>query len=168
MRAKRHIFHTLRIAFAALLLGAAPLHAQEISPEQLDLARKYVELTDRAQVYEISVVQTGIDTYQTLLAQNPELSTELDEVVGNTVQAYRGRKNELIDQFARVYAQRFTTDELTEIVAFYESDLGQKLSQQNFEANQQLTAIVGIFRQNLNIEFLAQVRAAMKEKGFDV
>jgi hypothetical protein len=36
----------------ALALGAAPSLAQEISPHQLALARKYVDLTNKAQIYE--------------------------------------------------------------------------------------------------------------------
>lgn len=161
----KSIISALCVAF---LLNTSPVAAQELSPELLDLARKYVDLTDRSQVYEVSVVQTGIDTLRTLTGQNPELADKLNDVVGETVKSYRERKGELMDQFARIYAQRFTVEELTVVVEFYESDVGQKLSRENFEANQQIGTVLRIFQQNLRIEFLASVRATLKEEGIDV
>lgn len=168
MTSIRNFNRFLGAAIAAFMITASPLTAQELAPEQLDLARKYVELTDRAQVYEVTIVQTGIDTLRTLLSQNPELADELDVAIGDTVKEYRPRKSELIDQFARIYAARFTVDELREIVAFYESDVGQKLSKENFEANRQLGTVLNIFRQNLSVEFLAKVRARLREQGIDI
>ncbi|UJQ94794.1 DUF2059 domain-containing protein [Mariluticola halotolerans] len=158
----------LCVVSAAWLLAAAPLAAQELSPEQLDLARKYVELTDRSQVYEVSVVQTGIDALKTLVSQNPSVGDEINTAIGDTVKSYNGRKNELIDQFARIYAARFTVEELQTIVDFYSSDVGQKLSKENFEANRQISTVLSIFQQNLRVEFLAQVRATLKERGIDI
>jgi len=158
----------LCVVSAVWLMAAAPLAAQELSPEQLDLARKYVELTDRSQVYEVSVVQTGIDTLKTLVSQNPEVGKEINTAIGDTVKSYKERKGELLDQFARVYAARFTVDELQTIVDFYSSDVGRKLSKENFEANRQLSTVLNIFQQNLRVEFLAQVRATLKERGIDI
>lgn len=158
----------IALVCALFMLNTAPVVAQELSPEQLDLARRYVELTDRSQVFEVSVVQTGIDTLRTLTGQNPEIADKLSDVVGETVKSYNGRKSELMDQFARIYAQRFTIPELQTIVEFYESDVGQKLSRENFQANQQIGTVLNIFQQNLRIEFLAQVRATLKAEGIDV
>ena len=155
-------------ALAVVALATAPTTAQEVSPEHLALARKYVELTDVAQVFEVAVVTTSFDVLGILTQQNPAIADELSIGVGDTVKEYKGRKGELLDQFARVYASRFTIEDLKQIVAFYESDVGQKLVKQNFEANQQIQAIMKIFRANLNTEFLAKVRATMKERGFDV
>lgn len=153
---------------AVFLLTATPLVAQELSPEQLELAREYVDLTDRSQVFQVSVVQTGIDTMRTLVSQNPEVAAELDEAISDVIKSYRPRKGELLDQFARIYALRFTAEELQKIVDFYASDIGQKLSRENFEANQQLGIVLNIFQQNLRTEFLAQVRATLKKRGIDI
>ncbi len=163
-KTKRAIF----LALAALFLVSAPVSAQEVDPGHLALARKYIDLTDRVQVFEVTVVQTSLDVLRVLTPLNPEVADELAIAVGDTVKSYRGRKDELLDQFARVYAQRFTVDELKEIVAFYESPVGVKLSKENFEANQQVQAIMTVFRNNLNTEFMAKVRATLKERGIDV
>jgi len=166
----RKLLHRTAMAVlsAVIMMGVSPATAQELSPEQMDLARRYVELTDNAQVFEVTVVTTGLNTMRVLLGQNPELEKQLDEAIGKTIEKYRARKGELIDQFARIYAARFTVEELTEIVAFYESDVGQKLSQQNLEANQQLSTVLKIYESNLQREFLASVRATLKEMGIDI
>src|SRR5690606_38971423 len=112
----------------AVLAVALPAMAQEVPPEQLALARKYIDLTDRAAVYEITLVEIGLGTMRQIVTQNPEISKETDLAVGKVLEQYRDRKGELLNQFARVYAARFTVEELQQIVAFYESPTGQKLA----------------------------------------
>lgn len=153
---------------AALLAVAAPAMAQEVPPEQLALARKYIELTDNAGVYEITLVDIGMGTLTELTTQNPELAKEVDLAIGKVLETYQGRKGELIDQFARVYASLFTVEELQQIVAFYESPTGQKLAQANTEVNQDLQAVLQVFTNNTRSEFFAKVRAELRAQGFEV
>ena len=153
---------------AAILAVALPAVAQEVPPEQLALARKYIELTDNASVYEITLVEIGIGTMRQIVTQNPELVDETDAAVGKILEEYRDRKGELIDQFARIYAVRFTVEELQEIVAFYESPTGQKLAQANTEVNSDLQAVLQVFTNNTRPEFFAKVRAELRAQGFEV
>lgn len=165
------IRNLISVAVALLLTMAimsGPVVAQELAPEHLALARKYVDLTDRAQIFEVTVVQTGINTMQTLASKNPEVVEQLDDAISETIKSYRPRKDELMNEFARIYALRFTTEELEKIVAFYASDVGQKLSKENFDANKQLSTVMNIFQQNLRVEFLASVRGRLKEMGIDI
>lgn len=165
MRAKALVAVVLS---AAILAVAAPAFAQEVPPEQLALARKYVDLTDRAGVYEITLVEIGIGTLRELTQQNPEIAVETDLAVGKVLEEYRDRKGELLDQFARVYAARFSVGELQEIVAFYESPTGQKLAQANTEVNSDLQAVLQVFTNNTRSEFFAKVRAELRAQGFEV
>lgn len=153
---------------AAILAVALPAVAQEVPPEQLALARKYIELTDNASVYEVTLVEIGIGTMRQIVTQNPELVDETDAAVGKILEEYRDRKGELIDQFARIYALRFTVEELQEIVAFYESPTGQKLAQANTEVNSDLQAVLQVFTNNTRPEFFAKVRAELRAQGFEV
>ena len=153
---------------AAILAVAAPAMAQEVPPEQLALARKYVDLTDSASVYEVTLVEIGLGTLRELTTQNPELAKETDLAVGKVLEEYRDRKSELMDQFARVYAVRFTVEELQEIVAFYESPTGQKLARANTEVNSDLQAVLQVFTNNTRSEFFAKVRAELRSRGFEV
>ena len=153
---------------AAILAVSAPAMAQEVPPEQLALARKYIDLTDRAAVFEITLVEIGIGTLRELTTQNPEIAEETDLAVGKVLETYKDRKGELLDQFARVYAVRFTVEELQEIVAFYESPTGQKLAQANTEVNSDLQAVLQVFTNTTRTEFFAKVRAELRAQGFEV
>ena len=114
----------LVVALLSLSLAAMSLPAMaqetELAPEHLDLARKYVALTDKSGIYEVALVETAVETMRTIITQNPELSEPVDKAITTTLETYRGRKNELLmDQFARVYALNFTMEELQQIVAFF-------------------------------------------------
>jgi hypothetical protein len=156
------------MASAAVLAFAAPVMAQEVSPEQLALARQYVDLTDNAAVFEVTMVETGIETMRQLVTQNPEIMDAVDGAVAKVLEDYRGRKDELMNQFARVYALRFSVEELQQIVAFYESDVGKKLSASNLEVNSDLQRVLQVFTENVKREFFAQVRAELRAQGVEV
>ena len=150
---------------AAILAVAAPAMAQEVPPEQLALARNYVELTDRAAVYETTLVEIAIGSMRQIVQQNPDIADQTNTAINKILEEYKGRKGELIDQFARVYAVRFTIPELQEIVAFYESPVGKKLSGANAEANTDLQRVLEVFTNNTRPEFFAKLRAELRAQG---
>lgn len=153
---------------AGMIAMSAPVFAQEVAPEQLALARKYVDLTDRGAVFETTVVEMGIETMRQIVTQNPEIIDETNETIGEVIKEYNGRKGELLDQFARVYAMRFSMEELNQIVAFYESPTGQKLAAANSEVNTDLRRIMQVYTNNLRTEFFAKVRASLRTKGIEI
>jgi len=156
----------LSLAMAAL--ATVPASAQEVSPDHLALARKYIDLTDQAAIYEVTLVETGIATMRTIVSQNPDIVDPVDKAITKVIETYRGRKSELLDQFARVYALRFSMPELQQIVTFYESEVGQKLAKSNLQINNELQTVMGVYQRNLKSEFFASVRAELKAAGIDV
>ncbi len=155
------------LAMMVSTLATLPATAQEVSPEHLDLARKYLELTDHAGIYEASVVQAGINTYRQLLPQDPDIGPQLNTAIETVIASYKGKKGELFDQLARVYALTFSPDELTEIVNFYGSPTGTKLAKANAQLNATVQRVMNIFSVNLNTEFFAKVRSELKAVGID-
>lgn len=151
-------------AFAQDTPAAQP---QEVSPEALALARKYIDLTDHGGIYETSIVRAGINTYQQLLPQNPEIAEPLNAAIEVVIASYKDKKGDLFDQMARLYAVNFTTEELQQIVDFYASATGQKLSKSNATLNPSLQRIMNLFSVNLSKEFFAKVRAELKSKGIE-
>lgn len=150
--------------------GGTAVVAQEgeIAPEHLAAARKYVDLTDRVGIFEVTIVETAVNTARTILRTNPDLLDPVDAAITKAIDAYKGRKDELMNQFARLYAINFSVDELNEIVAFYESPVGVKLSTTNATLNQSQKTIMDVFQANLRTEFFAMVRANLKDAGYDV
>jgi hypothetical protein len=157
------------VAVPALAQDQQPAAAQpqEVSPEALALARKYIDLTDHGGIYETSIVRAGINTYQQLLPQNPEIAEPLNKAIETVIASYKDRKGDLFDQMARLYAVAFTQDELQQIVDFYSTPAGQKLSKANADLNPSLQRIMNIFSVNLAKEFFAKVRAELKAQGID-
>ena len=159
----------LAVALSATILAvSAPAMAQEVPPEQLELARKYIDLTDRSAIYETTLVEIAIGTMRQIVQQNPEISEQTNTAISTILEEYKGRKGELLDQFARVYAVRFTIPELQEIVAFYESPTGKKLAAANAEVNTDLQRVMQVFTNNVRPEFFAKVRAELREQGIEL
>ena len=161
---------TVMLGLMLSLCGLMPsaVSAQEISPEHLALARKFVDLTDKAAIFEIALVQVGIDSLRTIVAQNPEKYDMVDAAITKVLEEYKGRKGELMDQFARVYAQSLTMDELQAIVDFYGSPVGQKLADVQAESNDDLQTVMSLYQINLRNEFFAQVRAELRAQGLNI
>ena len=153
---------------ATLIALAMPAIAQEVAPEHLALARKYVDLTDKSAIYETTLVETAIGAMKQIVQQNPEITAQTNEAIGKVLEDYKGRKGDLLDQFARVYAIRFTMEELQAIVDFYSSPTGLKLAEANSEVNVDLQRVMEVFNANVKQEFFAKVRAELRSKGIDI
>jgi hypothetical protein len=156
------------VVSAGVFALAAPAWSQEVPPEQLALARQYVELTDRSAIFETTMVEIAIGTMRQIVQQNPDISEQTNTSIGKILEQYRARKSELLDQFARVYAVRFTIEELQEIVTFYQSPTGTKLAQANLEVNQDLQRVMQVFTNNVRPEFFAAVRADLRAQGIEM
>jgi hypothetical protein len=149
----------------AIFAAALPGYAQEVSPDQLALARKYIDLTDKVDIFGTTIANTAAQTLGQILKLNPTLGQQATDAITQVVGTYKGQKSELLDQVARVYAQHFTGDELQQIVTFYGSPAGQKLASTNFDINQQLQKVLQLYQINLSTEFYAKVRSVLKDKG---
>lgn len=161
--------------FAALALGSAAVAQDaasdqptlEIAPDHLALARKYVDMTDTAKVFEDAVVRTAVQATRTLVAQSPDLSDQVAESAVGVMQEYQNRKGELFDQFARIYAIHFSPEELSEIIAFYETDVGQRLLSQLGDVNQELQLALQVYETNLSNEFMAKLKESLAGQGYE-
>jgi hypothetical protein len=154
----------LSLAFGA----AAPAVSQEIPPEQLALARKYVDLTNKAQIYEVLMIMTADKTSKLLTQQNPEIAKQINDTIGKALEARRGKNDELFNQIARIYAVSYTSEELQQIVAFYETPVGQKLATNAMAINQDVQKVMQIYTANFGTEFVREVRASLKAAGYNV
>ena len=162
------LVQALLVAIALFGMAAGAVRAQEISPEQLELAQQYLDITQRNDAYKVALLQVGRQTMRTIVEQNPDVAEKIAAVIEKTLLEYDENSKDLLLQFARVVAQRFTADELREIVAFYKTDTGKKLSDNNFAITRDLAAVLQIYQTNLQVEFYAKVKATLKEQGVDI
>jgi hypothetical protein len=157
----------LTAATPALAQGQAKTSqpAQEITPDRLALARKYIDLTDKVDIFGTTVAETAAQTLNQILKLNPGLEKQATSAVTDVVKQYKSQRGELMDQVARIYAQNFSTDELQQYVTFYSSAAGQKLAASNFDINQELQRVMELFSINLKTEFYEKVRTELKSQG---
>src|SRR5688500_5417777 len=97
INAMKFLSKRLSLLIAALLAftmaaSVVPAAAQEVAPEHLALARQYIDLTDKGNVYEGVLLSTAIDTMRTVVQQNPELVNQTDEAIKKSLDFYREKK----------------------------------------------------------------------------
>jgi hypothetical protein len=157
------------LALAAVLLGGAlgatAAFAQEIDPAQLALARKYVDLTNKGQLYEVILVQTAQKTSDLFVTQDPKNADKINDVIGKILETYKGKRDDLFNQVARIYAVSFTPAEMQQIVDFYSSPAGQKLANNAADINTSVQKVMQVYTYNLGTEFVTKVRGELKAEG---
>jgi hypothetical protein len=165
----RRLPAALFLAGTLAIASMSPAQAQqEISPEHLAAARSYIDMTDNASVYEITLIEIGLNVMRIIIQQDPALADPVQEAIQTAFDEYEARKGELYNQFARIYAMRFTQEELEGILEFYNSELGRKLLANNATINQDMQTVLGVWEQNTQREFLSRVRAILREGGYSV
>ncbi len=100
--------------------------------------------------------------------QSPNLIKELNDVAAQLRTELAPRHDELNEQFARLYAQHFTEQELKDILAFYSSPVGKKLTAEEPAFVEQSLRYAQDWANKLSDDVIAKMRAAMKKKGHDL
>jgi hypothetical protein len=119
------------VSFLSLLISGCffpPARAEGIDPAALQLARQLMEAmhvsstTDQMVRQMMQAMGTGLN------AANPGKGKEVQELLSQILLPEMTKiKPELIDAAANIYAANFSTDELKQILAYYQSDIGQKV-----------------------------------------
>jgi uncharacterized protein len=155
----------LGLALAAL---AAPLHAQQPSPAALASARELMELKGVQNLVAPVVVGVIEQTKGGILQTNPGLSKDLDEVSAQLRTEYQQRTSEVTNDIVRLYAQRFSEQELKEAIAFYKSPVGKKILAEEPKILDDTYARVQQWANRLQSEVMTRVRVEMKKRGHNL
>ncbi len=155
----------LGLALAALL-GAAS--AQQPSPGTLAAARELMELKGVKSLVEPVVIGVVQQTTGTILQTNPGLSKDLDEVGTQLRAEYQPRVAEMTNEIVRLYAQKFTEQELKEAVAFYKSPAGRKILTEEPKILDESYARIQQWANRLQDEVTTRVRVEMKKRGHNL
>src|SRR5204862_243306 len=96
---------------------------------------------------------------------NPQLSKDLTDV-GTTLRAeFSPKRDELIGEAAKRYAQRFSETELKELVAFYKTPTGKKMQAQEPLVLDETFNFIQQWAPRVGEEVMNCFRAEMKKKG---
>jgi uncharacterized protein len=81
---------------------------------------------------------------------------------------YATRSAELMNEVAKIYASRFTEQELKDALTFYKSPLGRKLVTEEPNILDQSMRTAQTWAEALSQEIIAKIRAEMKKRGHDI
>ena len=91
-----------------------------------------------------------------------------NKAIGDAIGYFASQKDDVLNQFARVYALQFSMDELAEMNAFYETPTGQKLASTQSKIDQSVVSLFTVYVENMRKEMYARVRADLIEQGADL
>jgi hypothetical protein len=152
-------------AFLLLALPATPSLAQQPSKNALSLANEILEIKGSMTIFEAVIPGVVEKSKATLLQMNPNLFKDLNEVGTNLRKEFGPRLETLRAEIARIYAARFTEQEMKDTLAFFKSPLGKKiLIEEPVFVDRSMSAAQD-WAIKLNDEVLQRFRAEMKKRG---
>jgi uncharacterized protein len=162
-----------RLAFAAVLAaaisaGSAPARAQEPSAGAVAMAREIIVLKGGNVLFERIVPGVIENVKNNFLPTNPQLGKPLNEVAEILHKEFEPKRAEIVTEAARIFAQRFTEQELKDIVAFYRTPTGKKLAVEEPISIDQSMRRAQTWADDLLEKVMTRFRAEMKKKGYNL
>jgi len=156
------------LAFALAAVVSSAQAQQQPSANAIALAKEIIALKGGNTIYE-PVVPQIIDRARTIFLQsNPTLSAPLNEVAAQLRAELTPRVVDLINDGAKLYASRFTEQELKDILAFYKSPIGRKVVAQEPGILDESADNVETWANKFADEVIKKFRAEMRKKGHEI
>jgi hypothetical protein len=158
----------VRVALLGLVLSTGIADAQQPSATAMASARELVTIKGAKTIYEPLIGGIIEKAKGMFLQTNPMLSKDLNEVAGKLRADLVPRSAELVTETARLYATRFTEQELKDALAFYKSPLGRKLLVEEPTIADESMRSMASWADKLSEEVVAKMRAEMRKRGHDI
>jgi uncharacterized protein len=153
---------------ALVLAAVSSAQAQQPTANALALAKEIIIVKGGNAIYD-PVVPGLVERARTLFLQaNPLLGKDLNEVAAKLQTELTPRTAELLNDGARLYASKFTEQELKDVLAFYKSPVGRKVITQEPAVLDQSTSNVDEWANKLADEIIAKFRAEMRRRGKEI
>jgi len=153
------------LAACALIAPLQSAKAQQPSPTAIQTAGEILDIKGSMAIFEPLVPGVVEQSKTTLLQMNPSLFKDLNEVAADLRKEYAPRMASLKADIVKLYAERFTEQELKDTLAFYKSPLGKKLLTEEVGFVDRTMSTAQDWAVKLNEEALARFRAEMKKRG---
>jgi hypothetical protein len=161
---------SIRSALFAIALAAfaSPAQAQHPSAQAVTLAKEIIAIKGTAASFN-SMVPSMIERAKTILLQtNPMLSKDLNEVAVKLRKDYGKAADEPLNVAARVYAGKFSEQELRAILAFYKTPTGRKVIDEEPRILQESIRGLDEWSKKLSEDVLIKFRNEMRKKGHNL
>jgi uncharacterized protein len=160
---------SLVVLIAALFCaGLSPFRAQaqQPAPAAIALARELIIAKGATAMTRPLVLNVIENAKNSFVPTNPNLMRELNDVATVLHKELDAKgSDELMDQMARAYASRFTEQELKDLLAFYKTPLGQKLTAEEPVALEDGLKNAKTWAEAFLQTVMVRIRAEMQKKG---
>lgn len=159
------------IMFACHLLAGEARAQQPVAPSAgaVAAARELVEIKGGNAMFDPAIKGIIDQTKGTLMTMNPQLSRDLAEVGTRLEKELQPRRSELMNAAANYYAQRFSEQELKDLVTFYKSALGKKMIAQEPQVLDDTFNFIQEWSKGpFSEDVMGRFRVEMKKKGHDL
>jgi len=162
----------VRAALLVLAVTVSTVSAQAQVPapsaNAIALAKEIIIVKGSSAGFE-SVGPAVIEKVKSLFLQtSPMLSKDLNDVAAKLRTDYAGRFVEPLNDAAKVYASRFTEQELKDVLTFYKSSAGKKVVAEEPLIFQESMTNLDQWASTLSEEIIGKMRAEMKKRGHDI
>src|ERR1700726_3039685 len=151
----------------AAIGAAAPALAQSQQPSAnaILIAKQIVQLKGVQQMMD-PIARGVVEKVKNVIMQtNFMWAKDINEVTAQMHKEFDGRSSEMVDTAARAYASHFTEPELKQILAFYQSPVGQKMVVEEPKAIEDSRHNAAEWADNLSVDVMNRMRAEMKKRG---
>jgi hypothetical protein len=165
------IILALGLAFAVHVGGAdaqQPQQPQQPSPTAIATAKELITVKGATALWEPLVPGVIEQAKSVFIQANPTLIKELNEVAVKLRAEYAPRSAEVVNDVAKLYASRFTEQELKDTLAFYKSPLGRKLLTEEPSILDQSMRNAQSWADRLSQEVIGKIRTEMKRRGHEI
>ena len=158
-------------AAIALAIGSAvaPALAQDatgqISDSHLQAARAALASIDATARYDGVLPEIALNLKGRLIQANPDLENEIIGIVDEATIALAGRRADLENEAAAVYARAFTEPQLRQIADFYATEAGQALINNGPIVAREVAGAAVVWRRGVERDLFEEVGRRLGESG---
>jgi hypothetical protein len=160
--------HGLIALLAAAWLATSPAaRAQDASdPKSLELSAQLLEVAGVKPMLMQMLDQITPSLTQLIQQANPGKETEVAEVINRFVMPkMKERLPEMIGEGAKVYAKHFKTEEITQLIQFYQSPLGVKLVREQPLMAQEMGRVGSAWAQAVAMQAVREYADEFRKRG---
>jgi hypothetical protein len=148
-----------------LCFVAAPAASQHAPADALPVARELITVMRATDQFKL-IFPTIMQSLKPAIVQGrPQIEKDIDAMMPVLLEGVNSRINEITDQMAGVYARTFTVDEMRQLIAFYQTPVGQKLLETLPTLVQESMSIGQAWGRRLATELRDSMVDALRKKG---
>lgn len=147
---------------ASLTFGVV---AQEISAPHKSAAKRMISATGSTNRLDNILPQSAQQLKNELIRTRPDQEAAITDVVDVVTLDLAGRRGDLEDEVAQIFARIFTEEELKVITAFYETDAGKKFLSDGPVALREINGAAQVWTRGIRRDMGQNATAKLKEMG---